>query len=142
MCRYPRIILLATTVATSAMASTAQAGTPAVASCPATPPRASAPIMYAIAHSKFAPLKRKKLDELKLADVQALTDVRVCEALEECYATTKYTGPDWQRAYFKTRGYYMSSVFYVGANRRRTQRGHVALFSGKLRLVTALPNKL
>lgn len=110
------------------------------ASCPATSARAVGPIKYGLLRHSWAPLKRPKVDALTPADVQPVADPAVCQALDEFYAGSPFGGPGWQRAYFKTGGYYMASLYYTGATRTDVRRGQVDLFSGKLRLVARMPN--
>ena len=108
--------------------------------CGPAPWRAAAPIMRLIDRSGFKKLGRPKLDALRHSDIQKLREEDVYRALDKFYAGSLWDQPGWRRAYFKTGGYYMASMYYVGKGGRDVRRGHVAIFSGKLRLVHLYAN--
>ncbi len=110
--------------------------------CPATPWRAKAPIYHLIDHQSFQILHRPKLDALTHEDIVPLQDEQVCEALNKFYAGSTFDKGKWRRAYFQTGGYYMASIYYQGEAPKDVRKGHVIIFSGKLRLVYGFMNNI
>lgn len=110
------------------------------AGCPTVPDRAANATHDIIKGKGLAKLKRQKLNDLKVKDVVPLTDAELCARLDQFYAGSPYDKDGWRHAYFTTDGYYLASLYFEGKPNQRPRRGHVAVFSGKLRLVGTADN--
>lgn len=137
---YISMLLAAALAAHSSPGTNIQTASATVSSCPAAPERAVNATHDIIKGRGLAALKRQKLNDLKVKDVVPLTDETICARLNKFYAKSTYDKDGWHRAYFSTGGYYLASVYFVPKPGHHTRRGHVAVFSGKLRLVGTADN--
>jgi hypothetical protein len=108
--------------------------------CPKVSRRGNAPLLDAVTSHALFKFNRLKLNRLTRGDIQPLEDPSVCDRLDDFYKGSMYGKGKWRREYFQTGGYYMAEVYYKGNNKHDVQRGHIAVFSGKLRLVGLVDN--